>query len=56
MTLNGRSFLYFLIGFGLVLTPASGIKSWRRQRLRHSRKANSRLNRRVVRLQDRTRR
>jgi len=27
MTLNGRSFLYFLIGFGLVLTPASGIKS-----------------------------
>ena len=27
MTLNGRSFLYFLIGFGLVLPPASGIKS-----------------------------
>jgi len=27
MTLNGRSFLFVLIGCGLVLTPASGLKS-----------------------------
>ena len=27
MTLNGRSFLFVLLGCGLVLTPAAGLKS-----------------------------